>query len=196
MTIAHKIGIAGAIILGVALLAYLGTRSATQDAFRERLDATFTGTPSPTAIISTSPTMVPSRLPEPVDRKAPIIAAINAQRISARTPVLTESVALEAIAQSHAGDMASRGFFSHTDPDGVTFQQRVDASGYAGTANAENLALTSHAAVTVVAGWMDSSAHRANLLNDRYVAVGVGIADGVWQGIPVVFVVAVFGDLK
>lgn len=38
--------------------------------------------------------------------------------------------ALNSIAQGHAEDMAKRNFFSHTNPDGLSPQQRADKAGF------------------------------------------------------------------
>lgn len=109
---------------------------------------------------------------------------------------LASSPALQAIAQSHASDMAAKGYFSHTDPGGITFEQRIESSGVKGKAHAENIGLTSGADVSIVTGWMGSEGHRTNLLNAAYHVVGIGTAHGLWQGQPVVFIVAVFGNEK
>ena len=90
--------------------------------------------------------------------------------------------------------MAKRGYFDHTDPDGITFQQRMASSDYPVVAMAENLGLTSGDDATAVVGlWMQSPGHHDNMLNPEYRAAGIGIARGMWQGQEVLFVVAIFG---
>lgn len=101
------------------------------------------------------------------------------------------------LAQEHATDMVLRGYFNHTDPDGVTFQQRMASSAYPPSAVAEDLGLTTgDDATVVVAFWLQSPGHRENMLGTVYVATGVGIALGDWQGQEALFVVAIFGAAR
>ena len=48
------------------------------------------------------------------------------------------------------------------------------------TSAGENIAKGYTSAEDVVAAWMASPSHRANLLASRYVTVGIGYADGYW----------------
>ena len=159
-----------------------------------------TATLAPTATASASivPQMTPSRTPAPTAQPLAdqILAAMNSRRAASGAAALTVNATLRNVAQAQAADMAAKGYFSHTRLDGTTFQQRISASGYHGTAEAENIGLTTDTAVTIVDGWMNSDAHRTNMLNTAYVAAGVGTARGLWQGQSVTFIVAVFGSTK
>lgn len=201
-------------LLGIGLvgvLAYLGFavyRAGGPTQYLEQLRQQPTGAPVQSIAVSAAPsrsprppvvtpkptTVPPSVSSAPAGEASAVLSAVNARRASAGVPALTTNQTLQQMAQAHAADMVAKGYFSHTDPQGVTFQQRITASGYVGSANAENLGLTSGAAVEVVAGWMDSEGHKLNMLNSQYGAVGVGVAHGVWQGLSAVFVVAVFGN--
>lgn len=126
-----------------------------------------------------------------------VLAAINAQRVPAGAGTLQIHAVLQAMAQAHAQDMAARGYFSHTSPDGVTFEQRLASSGYASGAAAENIGLTTSNALTdIVDGWLRSPPHRENMLNTTYHGVGIGVASGGYQGQPAWYVVAVFGSVR
>jgi uncharacterized protein YkwD len=72
--------------------------------------------------------------------------------------------------------MASRGFYSHVDPQGQDVAGRLAAVGYLAVRSAENLARGQPNANDVVAGWMDSPGHRANILNPELRAIGAGYA--------------------
>ena len=206
MTTAQKIGVAFALLLVVAYLGYVSVRENGIRALRDTIVGTVAESPTPTLSDSPSPLASPQFTPTPtivvvtpspvVTAGASVLGAMNAQRNSAGVPSCVSQATLHALAQSYASDMAQRGYFSHTNPDGKTFEQRIVESGYAGTLNAENLGLTSGAAVEVVAGWMDSSGHRTNLLNPQLTACGVGTATGTWQGMSVSFVVAIFGNVN
>jgi uncharacterized protein YkwD len=214
MTTAQKIGVAFTLILVVTYFAFVSYRDGGLDSLGQR----FSGMPSmipvdsvqpdasPSPEVSGAPTMVVSVVPSvvssasmsplPVSQQGALLAAMNARRTEAGAERLLTHPILAALAQAHADDMASKGYFSHVSPSGVTFEQRISSSGYTGTSNAENLGLTSNDALEIVSGWMGSEGHRVNLLNTAYVSVGIGVSRGMWQGMPVTFVAAVFGSEK
>jgi uncharacterized protein YkwD len=70
--------------------------------------------------------------------------------------------------------MAQTGAFSHTGSGGSTFVSRANAAGYA-EPSSENIAWGYRSAQDVVGGWMNSPGHRANILNCKSTAVGVGV---------------------
>jgi hypothetical protein len=71
--------------------------------------------------------------------------------------------------------MATRGFFGHIGPGGTTLVQRDSAAGYLKwTYLAENLAAGQRSPADVVAAWLNSPEHRANLLSSRVREIGVG----------------------
>ena len=69
--------------------------------------------------------------------------------------------------------MAKTRTFSHTGSGGSTFVARAKAAGYS-AALSENIAWGYRDGAQVVAAWMKSPGHRANILNCRAKAVGVG----------------------
>lgn len=97
----------------------------------------------------------------------------NAARNTAGVPTLALDANLTAFAVAHARDMAERGYFSHTTPDGKTFGERLRDAGISGPAG-ENIAGNSSASGAVQA-WMNSSGHRANMLNGTFRRLGVGV---------------------
>ena len=67
---------------------------------------------------------------------------------------------------------------THTGSDGSGLGLRADRAGYLGwTALGENVAMGYPSVDAVMAGWMGSSGHRANLLSTSYVHVGFGLAN-------------------
>jgi uncharacterized protein YkwD len=72
--------------------------------------------------------------------------------------------------------MASRGYFDHTTPDGVTFDKRITAAGYRWSNAAENIAKGQSTPAAVMQSWMNSPGHRANILNCKLKNIGVGLA--------------------
>ncbi|NUS01102.1 MAG: CAP domain-containing protein, partial [Nonomuraea sp.] len=84
---------------------------------------------------------------------------------------------LHAAAAGHSADMAAKGYMDHTSKDGRTFMDRIRAAGFTGgSAFAENIAYGQRTAADVVSAWMNSSGHRANIMNCAYTLIGVGAA--------------------
>lgn len=78
-------------------------------------------------------------------------------------------------ATGHSKWMATYRKFSHTGSGGSSFVVRVKRAGYA-TPMSENIAWGYRDGKSLVTAWMRSPGHRANLLNCRAKAVGVGMA--------------------
>ena len=89
---------------------------------------------------------------------------------------LTISPQLTAAARGHSQDMADHNFVSHTGSDGSSPWDRMQRAGYDYTQAAENVAAGYATAEAVVAGWYNSLAHRANMLNCDLREIGVGYA--------------------
>jgi uncharacterized protein YkwD len=72
--------------------------------------------------------------------------------------------------------MRDRGFFSHTNPDGLDPFARAAAAGL--DARAENIAYGQPDPASVMDAWMNSPGHRANILDCSLTRLGVGMAEG------------------
>jgi len=116
----------------------------------------------------------------PVSRD--LLAQVNAQRNAAGVPGLYWCPPLEHSAQGHSDDQAIHNAMSHTGSDGSDVAQRDEGAGYNGwTAIGENVAYGARSASEVMALWMNSPDHRANILSGAYTHFGGGIgwaADG------------------
>lgn len=127
-------------------------------------------------------------------RRLPLLLAVLAAPLSAQTlqeqvlerinverwnngqlPPLKGQANLDAAANGHSQAMGVRNFFMHCDPDTLTSPgDRMVAAGYAGNGWGENIAAGYSSAAQVVAGWMGSSGHRANILSTSHREVGTG----------------------
>ena len=107
-----------------------------------------------------------------------LIAQVNAQRKAKGLGTLRPSAKLMKAAQGHACDNASRGGYSHVGSDGSDLSTRIRRTGYKIRVAAENTGLGFDDPARLVAFWMGSSGHRANMLNPQVTEVGVGLADG------------------
>lgn len=89
--------------------------------------------------------------------------------------------ALTRAAALHSQDMALRGNLDHRGIDGSSLARRLDSQGYRWTAAAENVASGQPDLTQVLAAWMGSSSHCANLLAPAHRDVGLACrraADG------------------
>ncbi|HEX5430190.1 MAG TPA: CAP domain-containing protein [Patescibacteria group bacterium] len=122
---------------------------------------------------------------------------INTERTSRNIPPVSTNDKLVTAANGKANDMLSRSYFSHIDPDGNYVWPRIEAAGYTPySILGENLAMDFTSASDMVAAWMNSPTHRANLLNDQFKDQGVAQASGLYEpGHDTTIVVSLFGAL-
>lgn len=110
-----------------------------------------------------------------------ILSAVNTLRNDAGRASLVYSDRLQALAQIHADDMASSGFFSHTGSDGSQLGDRARRAGYGFCFIAENIAKGQRTASEALQGWVDSRGHRRNMLDRRATEMGLAQAPGaIW----------------
>ncbi len=121
-----------------------------------------------------------------------VISLTNKQRQTAQARELRENAVLARAAQAKAEDMAAQGYFSHTGPDGKRPWAWFREAGYAYKYAGENLAVKFVDSGQVVTAWMNSPTHRANMVNTRFTEIGVGVAEGIYQGKSATFVVQFF----
>lgn len=116
--------------------------------------------------------------PVPAGGSSEVVSLVNQERAAAGCGPVSSNGALNTAAQGHSADMATNDYFSHTSPDGRSFADRIRAAGYSGSTIAENIAAGQGSASSVMASWMSSPAHRANILNCSFRHIGVGLARG------------------
>ncbi|MEU5539741.1 CAP domain-containing protein [Streptomyces sp. NPDC020362] len=107
---------------------------------------------------------------------ARIVQLVNAERAKVGCSALTLNATLTKVAQAHSQDMAAHQNMSHTGSDGSDPGQRITRAGYAWSAYGENVAYGYATPEQVMAGWMSSPGHRANILNCSFKEIGVGLA--------------------
>ncbi|MEK7583160.1 MAG: CAP domain-containing protein [Patescibacteria group bacterium] len=117
----------------------------------------------------------------------------NAARQDTQSPVLITNPLLTKAAQLKANDMATKSYFAHTSPAGVTPWYWLDQVGYRYSSAGENLAVDFIDSSDVHQAWMNSPGHRANILNAGYTEIGIATATGIYKGHETVFAVQFFG---
>lgn len=143
-----------------------------------------TSTAPPATAATTAPP--PSTAPPPPQSSGDraleqrVIDLTNEERVKAGCPPLTASGKLHAAALGHSQDMATNGYFSHTSLDGSSMRDRIERQGYSWRRIAENIAVGQPTPEAVVDAWMNSSGHRANILNCELTEIGVGHVDRYW----------------
>jgi uncharacterized protein YkwD len=109
------------------------------------------------------------------------IRRLNAERAAAGLPALAVDANLVSIARIRSSDMATRGYFSHTSPEGQSAFTLLDQWGIPYSWAGENLARNNYPAEETVAvavrDLMASPPHRDNILNPNYTRVGVGYGE-------------------
>ena len=86
--------------------------------------------------------------------------------------------ALTSIANTKAQDMADKNYFSHTSPTYGSPFDMLKQFGVSYSYAGENIAAGQTSAEQVMNDWMNSSGHRANILNANYTQLGVGYVKG------------------
>lgn len=124
-------------------------------------------------------TRAPSRprVPTLDPAAAEVVRLVNVARADAGCAPLRVDSRLTTAARLHSEDMAAQNYFSHTSLDGRTPWQRMQAQGYT-AGSGENIAAGYSTPASVMTAWMNSSGHRANILNCSSKAIGVGIGKG------------------
>jgi uncharacterized protein YkwD len=127
----------------------------------------------------------PLPVPAPGDRariEREILARVNAARAEPRrcgrtaypaAEPLALSERLSHIAAGHSQSMGARDNLAHQDPDGSTPADRVRRGGYDARVVGENVASGVPTAAEVVAGWLASPGHCANIMDARFTEMGV-----------------------
>lgn len=117
----------------------------------------------------------------------------NQERADNNVPPLTENSLLNQAAKMKAEDMATRGYFAHNSPDGKTPWYWLEQVGYSYGMAGENLAVNFFESSDVAKAWMNSPTHRANIVKKDYTEIGIGVANGIFEGKNTVFVAQFFG---
>lgn len=143
------------------------------------------GGPSGTIVPSRPESVDPLIRPPSVESRDPAIGEmarlVNARRQARGCPALVWLQPAAEAAQAHSADMARRGYFDHTSPEGRQPWDRLTERGVSYRTVAENIAWTpEQGARQTLAGWIASPGHRANLENCAYTHHGIGLQSAYW----------------
>ena len=109
-----------------------------------------------------------------------MLTMVNLERKAAGLGSVSECFALNQSALAHSQDMFARDFFAHTNPDDESPSDRIRLTGYLNKSKSwrtgENIAIGFVDVDSVMAGWMNSPGHRANILSSKFIHLGLGIS--------------------
>ena len=147
--------------------------------------ATPTKTPAaPTKV----PTATPTKAPTPTPTKSPsqssgntslsnyasqVLQLVNQERAKAGLSAYTTNSSLTSAANLRAKEIAQS--FSHTRPNGTSFSTALQQYNISYRTAGENIAYGQKTPQEVVTGWMNSTGHRANILNSNFNKIGIGV---------------------
>lgn len=107
-----------------------------------------------------------------------VVRLVNAERAKQGLQSLKLSTKISDIATLKAQDMADKKYFSHTSPTYGTPFEMLQKYGVHYKAAGENIAAGQRSPQEVMKSWLNSSGHRANILNANYTEIGVGYYAG------------------
>lgn len=117
----------------------------------------------------------------------------NKSRIEAGLNPLSENELLRQAAQSKISDMVNENYFNHESPSGKVPADFVISSGYKYLMVGENLASGNFENDDeLVAGWLNSPGHRANILNEDFTEIGIATKQVTVNGSNVWYAVQIF----
>lgn len=123
-----------------------------------------------------------------------LVSLTNANRVNYNLGELKENPILAQAALLKAQDMAAKGYFAHTSPEGLTPWHWLDKAGYEYLYAGENLAVNFFESKDVSDAWMRSPAHKENIVSKNYSEIGIATAQGIYKGQQATFVVQFFGE--
>ncbi len=101
-----------------------------------------------------------------------VVALVNAERAKEGLSPLAIDTKIQAAAQVRA--VESEQSFSHTRPNGSSFATALTEQGVSYRRAGENIAWGQRSPQEVVNAWMNSSGHRANIMNPNFTKIGIG----------------------
>ncbi len=130
----------------------------------------------------------PAEQEKPVEQEAPpagvdasvrayeqeVVRLVNEERAKHGLAALTEDESLSDLARRKSQDMRDNGYFDHNSPTYGSPFQMMKSFGITYRTAGENIAMGYRTPEAVVNAWMNSSGHRANILNASYTKIGVG----------------------
>ncbi|WP_096269769.1 CAP domain-containing protein [Paucisalibacillus globulus] len=105
---------------------------------------------------------------------------VNKERAKQGLSPLLHRADIKSVAEKKAMDMINSNYFSHTSPNYGSPFDMMKTFGIKYRTAGENIAKGQKTPQEVMNAWMNSSGHRANILNAKFDSIGVGYYNGAW----------------
>jgi uncharacterized YkwD family protein len=138
-------------------------------------------TPPPPAEPTPPPPTQPAPTPNPGSMTAnelKIVDLVNAERAKLGLRALAVDAKLSQVARLKSEDMRDNRYFAHQSPTYGSPFEMMRQFGITYRTAGENIAAGQRTPEEAMRGWMNSSGHRANILNSSFTHIGVGHAVG------------------
>lgn len=109
-------------------------------------------------------------------KEAEVVRLVNIERTKRGLPPVANNWQLARVARYKSQDMINKNYFSHNSPTYGSPFDMMESFGIRFSAAGENIASGQKTPAEVVAAWMNSPGHRANILSPTYNQLGVGLA--------------------
>jgi uncharacterized YkwD family protein len=115
------------------------------------------------------------------DYATQVVTLVNQERAKAGlSPLNTSNSKLTLVAQDKAKDMYNNNYFDHNSPTFGSPFDMMKQYGVTYSSAGENIAKGQRTPQEVMTAWMNSSGHRANILNPSFKTIGVAYYNGEW----------------
>ena len=142
--------------------------------------------PNDTMPVSPTPVQTPTTTLEPAmtieEMKAEIVRLTNIERVNAGESPLEVLQALMDTAQAKADDMITNNYHGHISPTYGTPGEMIFSIIPKAKSCGENLVVWTYTPQDAIDGWMNSQGHKANILDNRFTHIGVGIVGSANEG--------------
>lgn len=131
-------------------------------------------------VMETAPVTESSTEPQrftPNEYEQEVVRLVNEIRAMYLVRELTLSEELCEIAHIKAQDMSEKRYFDHTSPTYGSPFDMMKSFGISYRTAGENIAMGYRTPQQVVDAWMNSTAHRTNILNSNFTQIGVGYCE-------------------
>lgn len=122
-----------------------------------------------------------------------VIDFTNQERSKLGLPTLTLNSNLSQSASLKAQDMFANKYWAHTSPSGKSPWDFFKTVNYRYSIAGENLAKDFYDTDSMMKAWMNSPTHRSNIVNTKFKEIGIGVVNGVLNGVETTLVVQHFG---
>ncbi|MWC29508.1 CAP domain-containing protein [Paenibacillus sp. MMS18-CY102] len=109
-----------------------------------------------------------------------VVTLVNQERAKAGLAALSTDSLLATVATDKAKDMYNNNYFSHTSPTYGSPFDMMRAYGVSYSYAGENIAKGQRTPQEVMAAWMNSAGHKANILSKNFKKIGVAYYNGEW----------------